>query len=154
MKRHGRLRRRAAKQKPWINEEARRSYLASHPADELESHLDGDSWHRLLLTDFRIQLDPHHILHEGGVRWDLPQNLLSVTRRAHDYVHHVDAIGGGIACIYAKLNGKTKTSRERIRMVWRSKYGRDAIGNISNQLENGQVPEWAEPMALSIQEWF
>lgn len=149
-----RLRRKARTPKPWIDEDARRAYMATRKSCELEPHLDGERWHDILRTDFRIQLDPHHILHEGGVRWDLPQNLLAVTRRAHDYVHHVDAIGGGIACIYAKLHGKTKASRERIRMVWRSRYGRDAIGNVSNQLENGVVPEWAEPMALSIQEWF
>jgi hypothetical protein len=149
-----RIRRKSKTPRKWIDEDARREYMRLHPADELEIHLDGESWHRLLLTDFRIQLDPHHILHEGGVRWDLPQNLLAVTRRAHDYVHHVDAIGGGIACIYAKLHGKTKTSRERIRMVWRSKYGRDAIGNVSNQLENGVVPEWAQPLAMILMEMF
>ena len=149
-----RLRRKSKTPRPWIDEDARREYMRLHPACELEPHLGGERWADILRTDFRIMLDPHHILHEGGVRWDLPQNLLAVTRRAHDYVHHVDAIGGGIACIYAKLFNKTRTARDRIREVWRSKYGRDAVGSVCNQLDNGVVPEWAVEMALSLQEMF
>lgn len=147
-----RIRRKARVPKPWIDEDVRRAYMESHPRDELERWLDGEAWHRILRTDFRIQLDPHHILHTGGVRWDRPWNLLSITRRSHKYLHHVEPIAH-VAVLYAKFSGKRKSARDGIRSYMTTHY-QDPIGWVQAKRDAGEIPEHYLETSAALLELF
>lgn len=148
-----RIRRKAATPKRWIDEEARRAYMDSHKQDELERHLCGPLWERVLATSDMMQLDPHHIWHTGNVRHDVPQNLLAITRRSHDYVHFIEP-RCQVAVMYAKLTGKTRTARDRIRESWNRLYQRDAIGWVQSLRDGGKVPDYYLDAANAVLEMF
>jgi hypothetical protein len=148
-----RIRRKAAVPKKWIDTEARRDYLAAHLRCELEPALAGPKWEKVLASDYRTGLDAHHVHHIGGVRWDIAQNLIAISRRSHDDLHHIEP-AADIAVYYAKLNGKTKAARDRIRDVWKRLYGRDIVDWVQVLRDRGTIPEWYSDLPDAILEMF
>lgn len=149
-----RLRRKARTPKSWKDSASLSRFHEAYPDDELESLLDGELWHRHCETwHIPLKNELHHVFH-AGKRSDVWWNFVMATNRAHRYAHK-DSVGSTIASLYAILRRSTIEQRPEIREAWRELFGRDVIDcYVSYRLESGVVPEWAEPMALSIQEWF
>lgn len=147
------MRRKAKKKKPWICEETRHIYAKTHRYDELEEHLRGPLWAKVLESDTRVMLDTHHVMHVGGVRWDRFENLLSITRRSHDYLHQIEP-GADVAVYYSKLHGRRRVVRDRIREFWRSQYGRDVVLFVQALRDGGKVPPYYVEYVEAICELF
>ena len=128
-------------------------FAAAVATDELEEHLCGPVWSRLVaIGHWRPVLHIHHIFH-AGTRKDLWWNLVRVTEAAHAYLHK-EPVGGMVACMYAVLHRATADDREELRSQWRSAFGRDAIGWLQAKRDAGEIPACYLDMTHLILESF
>jgi hypothetical protein len=119
---------------PWKNVRRRRAFMRWF-GDRcwLVGHLSHKCWG---------PLDPHHIHFVGGIRWDLCGNLIPICRGAHDWIHPKNRIDGTVLCMAAKLVGRTRAAKDRIREHWHRALGRDAVECwLSVRRDQGRIAE-------------
>ena len=139
--------------KSWKNPVLLARFAQTVTADEIERHLSGDAWDRLLsIGHWRNRLHVHHVFH-AGTRKDLWWNLVRASEAAHAYAH-ANPVGGMLASMYAELRRSTPSDRGEIREQWQAAFGRDAVGWVQAKMDGGYVLDCYHPLAEAILEFF
>jgi hypothetical protein len=119
-------------------------YRAENPRCELVAmltHLDPPGWSefRRVWSQARIHgvpawdvLDPHHVYGKQFRNPDVPWNLVTACRPAHEFVQGTRV--GRLVCVLVK---EAKVPSEFPRQVIFGAIGRDPVGLICNDLEDG-----------------